>query len=255
MAHYTYFQEFAPNASSDMHEYMAALGVASLMLVGGTFLAKRIRQSRAENGRTENARTNSHKDLIVPDAKIRPFSLSDFAVESFVHYHDSIVGLENRKHIPFTASIFFFILFLNFLGLIPGMPAATTTVWVNLGLAICVFLYFNYYGIKEHGLLGYLKHFAGPVWWIAPIFFCLEIFSTCLRVLTLNLRLYWNISADHTVLETFVHLFGDWGVQWAAAIFYLLGTFVSFMQAFVFTTLTMIYILLATQHGEEEAAH
>jgi F-type H+-transporting ATPase subunit a len=247
MAHYTYLNEILPfstEVQQNTQEYLLALGVASLMLFGGGYLASRLRT------KGQAAPATATKDYIVPSRKIGAFSLTDFGVEAFVNYHDSIVGKENRKHVPFTATAFFYILIMNFLGLIPGMPASTTTVWINVGLAFSVFLYFNYYGIKEHGVIGYLKHFAGPVWWIAPLFFCLEILSTCMRVLTLNLRLYWNISADHTVVETFVHLFGDWGAHGAAAVFYLLGAFVSFMQAFIFATLTMIYILLATQHEE-----
>ena len=146
---------------------------------------------------------------------------------------------------PFTASLFLFLLAANLLGLVPGMPAITTTVWVNVGMALVVFLYFNYLGIKEHGLLSYLKHFCGPVWLLAWFIFPLEIFSTCLRVLTLNLRLYWNINADHEVLNIFTNLIGPF-----AAPFYVMGVFVCFMQAFIFTTLTMVYILLATQHEE-----
>jgi F-type H+-transporting ATPase subunit a len=84
---------------------------------------------------------------------------------------------------------------------------------------------------------------------MAPFMFVLEIFSISLRILTLNLRLYWNIKADHVVVSTFTDLLGH-GLP---AGFYVMGTFVSFMQAFVFTTLTMVYILLASQHDEEEA--
>lgn len=187
---------------------------------------------------------------VVPSAKFTPFALADFFVEAFVRHHDSVLGAHNRKYLPFTGSIFFFLLTANLLGLIPGMPAITTTVWVNVGLALVVFIYFNYLGIKEHGVFGYLKHFWGPVWWLGVLIFPLEILSTVLRVLTLNLRIYWNISADHIVLDTFAGLAGQFLM---AVPFYALGTFVSFMQAFVFTTLTMVYILLATAH--EEGAH
>ena len=77
--------------------------------------------------------------------------------------------------------------------------------------------------------------------------FGVEILSVLLRVLTLNLRLYWNINADHMVLS----IFNDMAGGLFGSVFYGLGTFVSFMQAFIFTVLTMVYILLATQHEEE----
>ncbi|MCB0351887.1 MAG: F0F1 ATP synthase subunit A [Bdellovibrionales bacterium] len=194
------------------------------------------------------------KDALIPPKKINTFWFFDLLMETFVKYHDSVVGKANRKHIPFTASIFFFIFSLNLLGLIPGMPAATTTVWLNVGMALVVFIHFNWNGVREHGVAGYLKHFMGPVWWIAPLIFVLEILSTCLRILTLNLRLYWNISADHIVLSVFtkimnIEFFPIYGAL--AFPFYGIGLFVAFMQAFIFTTLTMVYILLATEHGEE----
>jgi F-type H+-transporting ATPase subunit a len=137
---------------------------------------------------------------------------------------------------------------MNLIGLIPGMVSPTTTVSVNVAIALIVFLSFNYYGIREQGLVNYLKHFAGPVWWLAPLLFPLEILSAVLRVLTLNLRLYWNITADHIVLGVFTEL----TKYVVPVIFYGLGTFVCFMQAFVFTTLTMVYIFLAVDHGAEE---
>lgn len=184
---------------------------------------------------------------IIPKRRASFFGIADVFVEGFVKFYDSILGDEGRKHLSFVGSIFIFILLSNFLGLVPGMPVITNTVWINVGLAITVFIYFNYQGIKEHGLAGYLKHFCGPVLIFAPFMFVLEMFSLHLRILTLNLRLYWNIKADHIVLGIFTDLLGA-GIP---AVFYVLGTFVCFMQAFIFTTLSMVYILLATQHEEE----
>ncbi|RMD84935.1 MAG: ATP synthase F0 subunit A [Candidatus Dadabacteria bacterium] len=187
------------------------------------------------------------RESLVPGRHGRLHGLFDIVVESFVKYHDSIIGKENRKYVPLSGAVFIFIFAGNLLGLVPGFPAVTTTVWVNVGIALVVFFAFNIYGIREHGLLGYLKHFYGPIWWLGWLIFVLEVMSTCIRILTLNLRLYWNISADHIVLETFTHL-TKIGIP---CVFYAFGTFVSFMQAFVFTTLTIVYILLAIQHQEE----
>ena len=161
-------------------------------------------------------------------------------------FHDGIMGKCGRRYLPLTFSVFVFIFFSNVVGLIPGVPAVTTSIWINLGMAVVVFVSFNAYGIKENGLWGYLKHFGGPMAILAPVVFPLEVFSTTLRVLTLNLRLYWNITADHLVLE----IMTDLTKLIVPVFFYVMGTFVSFMQAFVFTMLTMIYILLATEHEE-----
>ena len=100
----------------------------------------------------------------------------------------------------------------------------------------------------------YIRHFFGPLNLKSPaillalLIFVIEVFSTLLRILTLNLRLYWTITGDHLVLEAFTEMWPHIGVP---VVFYILGTFVCFMQAFVFTILTMIYTLLATQHSED----
>lgn len=234
-AHYTYFDHVTSDPNVQKFSMAVILGIV-LCLIGLAF------RSRIKTAK-------GIQDSIVPSEKLSPFSVFDLFMEVLVNFHDSVLGPENRRYVPFIASVFIFIFLANLIGLVPGVPAATTTVWVNVGMAIVVFCYFNYQGIRENGVVGYLKHFAGPFWWLAWFIFPLEIFSTCLRILTLNLRLYWNITADHTVLGLMTELTG-WVVP---ALFYALGTFVCLMQAFVFTILTMVYILLATQHDEEHA--
>ena len=230
---YNYFTHLT--ADPNLQKFGAALLLGGGLVVLGKALAGRL------------STPHGVEAAVVPDKKITVFGAADFLIEAFVKYQDSVLGKENRQHLPFTASVFFFLLLSNFLGLVPGMPAITTTVWINVGMAFVVFFYFNACGIKANGVWGYLKHFAGPMVALAWFFFPLEIFSTCLRILTLNLRLYWNITADHMVLEIFTNMLGPV----APLVFLALGTFVCFMQAFIFTTLTMVYILLATQHEEE----
>lgn len=223
-------------ADPDYQKLIGAAFVGSVLVFLGGSLSKGLKNS-----------SGIEKELI-PQEKPGLFGVVDFALEAFIKFFDSILGSHNRKHLPFVASLFFFIFISNLLGLIPGVPAITTTVWVTVSMAILVFVYFNWYGVKEQGLVGYLKHFCGPLLIMAPIIFPVEMLSVCMRVLTLNLRLYWNITADHMVLDIFTELLGPI----LPIPFYLLGTFVSFMQAFVFATLTMIYILLAIDHGEGE---
>lgn len=249
--HYTYLDEILPQVSSTTLEYSEVISGAQKMIMAAIVALAFIYLGSLFRKRFTAARES--KEGLIPPKKVSLFWFFDLIMETFIRYHDSVVGKENRKFAPFTASIFFFILILNLIGLIPGMPAATTTVWLNVGMALVVFVHFNWQGVREHGAVGYLKHFMGPLWFIAPFIFVLEIFGTCLRVLTLNLRLYWNITADHIVLGLFTDLvnlgFPVYGLL--AFPFYGLGLFVSFMQAFIFTTLTMVYILLATEHGEE----
>lgn len=238
-AHYTYFNALTHDA--DVQKTVLALTVASALLLIGGLAASRVRSPEGI------------KKHIIP-SNVSTTSIFDFIISAFLNYHDSIAGARNRRYASLSATVFLFVLISNLLGLIPGMPAITTSVWVNVGMAIVVFLSFNYYGIRSHGFWRYIKHFAGPdsltgfLRLLSLLIFPLEILSTCLRILTLNLRLYWNITADHVVLGVFT----DLTKYVVPVLFYGLGTFVSFMQAFVFATLTMVYIFLAVDHGEEE---
>ncbi|HMO01697.1 MAG TPA: F0F1 ATP synthase subunit A [Oligoflexia bacterium] len=231
-------------AQVNITKSMVALGVMAGLLLSLRYASGQIKSF-----------SNIEKRIIPPE-KPTFFGVVDFIFEKITDFYDQILGGEQnkeskenrREHLPLVVGVFLFIFLSNLIGLIPGAPSATTTVWVNVSLAFVVFCYFNWQGIKANGLIGYLKHFMGPIWWLAPLIFVVEIVSTCIRILTLNLRLYWNIKADHIVLGAFTGL-----VKYVVpAAFYALGTFVAFMQAFVFTTLTMVYILLATSHSSEE---
>jgi F-type H+-transporting ATPase subunit a len=237
--HYTYLNSLGFTDPSQQGLITAVAAGIALLYIG------------AKSARALSRKRNLHgvERGVIPDEKITAPAFFDFFVETFVSFQDSILGKDKRKYLPLTATVFLYVFTINIIGLIPGVPAATTTVWITVPVALLIFICFNYYGIKEQGLWHYLKHFAGPVWWLAWFILPLELFGTVLRILTLNLRLYWNISADHMVLGIFSEL-----VPFLVpVIFYALGTFVCFMQAFVPTVLTMIYIMLATQH--EEGAH
>ena len=239
--HFTWFKDLPP-LFHGVSEHFADTEKLFLAIVLSVVL---ILSAKAATRKLNSSEKIESK--LVPGREGFLFTLFDLLIENFTKYHDSILGKENRKFIPLTGSIFVFLLFANLLGLIPGFAAITTSVWINVGIALVVFFCFNWYGIQAHGAGGYFKHFLGPVWWLAPFIFLIEIASTCMRILTLNLRLYWNITADHIVLDTSIQI----TKVIVPIIFYALGTFVCFMQAFVFATLTMVYILLATQHEEE----
>lgn len=238
--HYTWFKDIPQMIHGHTEHYADTekLFVSVILGLVLVFVAKKA---------TASLRTEEGVNLrLVPGSGGFFHGFFDVFIDSFTNFHDSILGKHNRKYLPLTGSVFMFLLFANLLGLVPGMAAVTTSVWINVGIALIVFVCFNWYGIREHGVVGYLKHFWGPVWWLGPFIFTLEIASTCMRILTLNLRLYWNITADHLVLGTFTEL----TKVIVPCLFYGLGTFVSFMQAFVFTTLTIVYIHLAVQHEE-----
>lgn len=190
----------------------------------------------------------SATDPLVPDSSFTSRNFVEIITEGMVKLGDMVMGHENRKFIPFVASLFFFIFICNLVGLIPGVSMPTDSIGFNAGLAALVFLLYNFWGIREVGIVSYLKHMWGPVWWIGPLLFTIEIISHFIRPAALTLRLYGNMTGDHLAIEVFTNL-TKVGVP---VIFYFLGTFVCLIQAFVFTLLTMVYIRLAVVHEDSD---
>lgn len=148
------------------------------------------------------------------------------------------------RYLPFLGTIFIFILFMNLIGVIPGFESPTMTPAVPAGLAVSVFLYYHYMGFREHGVGRYLLHFAGPIWWLGPIMLPIEFISHMARPLSLTIRLFANMFAGEKVTLTFLSL----TYLLAPAVFMGLHVFVSFLQAFIFMLLAMIYIGGAVAH-------
>ena len=185
-------------------------------------------------------------DLVIPEARLTVRNLFELILSFLVNLAEDIIGHKAKRYVPLLATCFIFILFMNLLGLIPGFAPPTDKMNITVGLAVVIFLSTHYYGVKEHGI-AYFKHFLGPVWWMAPIMLPIEIVSHLARPLSLSLRLFGNITGDHLVVAIFLGL-----VPFVVpSIFYGLGVFVSFMQAFIFTVLSMIYISGAVAHEEE----
>ena len=157
---------------------------------------------------------------------------------------DQIIGHGYEKYQAYVTCIFLFVLCNNLIGLIPGVPAPTTSPSVPLGLAVPTFLYYNYQGFRAQGLIGYLKHFCGPIWWMAWLLLPIELVSHFARVLSLTIRLYANMFASDMLTLGFFSLIPI-GVP---VLFLGLHLMVSVIQAFVFMLLTMIYLSLAVSH-------
>ena len=185
-------------------------------------------------------------EMVLPEPRFTLRNLLEMILSFLVGIAEDILGHHAKKYMPLLATCFLFILFMNLLGLIPGFVPPTDQMNITVGLAVVVFLSTHYYGVREHGV-AYFKHFLGPVWWLAPIMLPIEIVSHLARPLSLSLRLFGNITGDHLVVGIFLGL-----VPFVVpSIFYGLGVFVSFMQAFIFTVLSMIYIAGAVAHEEE----
>ena len=183
------------------------------------------------------------------------FGIRDVLVENA---HD-----KKGKYVAMVGSVAVFILLSNILSVFPAFSAPTSAVPVPLGCAIVTFLYFNWQGIRHHGPIGYLKHFAGPVWWLAPLMFPVEIISTSARLLSLTVRLWANIFASDLLYVIFLGLLvgpATWGWSKSPALGVVLGIFpalipiafiglhifVAIIQTYVFALLPAIYIGIAT---------
>jgi len=182
-----------------------------------------------------------------------PQQFAEMVDELIREQAEMIIGHGYERFQSFVTCVFLFILICNLLGLIPGVPAPTQDPVVPLGMATAVWLYYNFHGLRAQGPIGYMKHFAGPIWWIAPLLFPIEIISHFARVMSLTIRLYANMLASDLVTLVFFSL-----IPFAIpAIFLGLHLFVSVIQAVVFALLAMIYlgqaVAHADAHGNEEA--
>ena len=164
--------------------------------------------------------------------------LEDFMVD--------ITGPEGRAFFPFIATLFIYILTCNLLGLVPGFFSPTANLNTTLSMAICTFILTHIIGIKFHGAK-YIKHFLGPVWALAPLMFIIELIGHFARVMSLSIRLFGNIFGKEKVLGI---LFALAGFALAPLPILFLGLLVSFIQALVFTLLSVVYFA-----GAMEEAH
>ena len=113
---------------------------------------------------------------------------------------------------------------------------------MTFALGISSFVYYNYIGIKENGLFRHLKHFAGPIWWIAPLIFPIELVSNFIRPFSLGIRLFGNMFADEKVMDSIAHL-APGITYWLVPVFLMpLSLFVAFIQTFVFVLLSQLYL-------------
>ena len=177
--------------------------------------------------------------------------VSVLAVRSMV---EDIIGPHGLKYFPIVMTFAVLILVSNLMGLFPLFMSPTSATSVTFALGLSSFLYYNYIGINENGLFGHLKHLAGPIWWIAPLIFPIELISNLIRPFSLGIRLFGNLFADEKVLETVASLAPPW--TWIAPIALMpLSVFVAFVQTFVFILLSQLYISEVSHAPHEHHAH
>ena len=219
-------------------DHIAAALLVMVVLIAGSLLSFRAIKKAAGNP--------------LPDGKLTIRNLMELAVESLDNLVQDVMGHEHGRHFtPIIGTLFVFIFVSNLLGVIPGFIPPTSNVNTNMAVALIVFLLTHYEGIKAHGP-GYIKHFMGPVVFLIPLMLAIELVSHLVRPLSLTIRLYGNISGDHIVLGIFSNIWHTLGLSipevLIPVVFLFLGIFVSFVQAFVFSLLSMVYISGAMAH-------
>ncbi len=160
-----------------------------------------------------------------------------------------VMGSEQmaKKYLPLVATIGLFVLFCNLVGIVPGFESPTSSLNLTLALALMVFVYYNFEGIRENGIIKYFAHFMGPVPILAPLMFPIEIVSHLSRIISLSFRLFGNIKGDDLFLAVVLAL-----APWVAPLpAYALLAFSALLQTFIFMILTYVYLAGAVQISED----
>ena len=203
----------------------------------------------------------------------------EVVLEQFVGMIDDVMGHEGRRYLPLIATLGLFILTGNLIGLVPGLAGPTANLNTTAACALVVFVAYHWIGVRKQGALTYLKHFTGPVpLWLKPMMFVIEIISHLARPLSLTLRLFGNMVGGHILLAVIFLLMGlDGLIGWALSgslagavvggiggavtivftvgFLYPLKILVSFLQAFIFVMLTMLYISGAIEEAPHHSEH
>jgi len=177
-------------------------------------------------------------------------------VRAMVGMLEQWIGPKGPKYLPLVGTLFVFILFSNYLGLVPGFMAPTSSLNVTLGCALTIWVYYHFQGIKEQGVVNYVKHFAlppGAPVWMAPLMFIIEIISHLSRVMSLSLRLFGNIFGEELVIAILAGL-----IPFLIPLpMMFLGLITGGLQAYIFALLSIIYLqgAVAVEHAEDEHGH
>jgi F-type H+-transporting ATPase subunit a len=202
----------------------------------------------------------------------------EVVLEQFQQLIDDVIGPQGRPFLPLIATLGLFVLTGNLLSLVPGLSGPTTNLNTTAACALVVFISYHYIGVRKHGALTYLKHFMGPVPLpLKPLMFVIELISHLARPLSLTLRLFGNMFGGHVLLAIIFFLMGldgllGWALSGSAVgavggglgsvvmvaftvgFLYPLKILVSFLQAFIFVMLTMLYISGALEEAEHHEA-
>jgi F-type H+-transporting ATPase subunit a len=243
---------FQPKVISNgmIHVYVYGI-VCVLLIVAALALRPKLVSAREED--------------LIPTDKFGVRSLFEMVLETTFGLMREIIGPEWKRFVPLIGTLALFILFSNLIGILPGSATSNNNVNTTLAMAICVFIIYQGVGIKEHGLLGWMAHYMGPLegamkYILAPLMVPIEVISHLARPLSLTLRLFGNMTGDHLVIAVFMSLVVIAGNPIPAIYpipFLILGMVVCIVQTLVFCLLTMVYLGEAVAHADhnESAKH
>ena len=188
--------------------------------------------------------------LATQNMKIIPTGIQnvyEFLISGILNVASDVVSREVAiKYLPLTGTIALFVFFSNAIGIIPGFESPTSSWSFTLVIALVVFFYYHYEGIKTKGFVHYFAHFMGPMKVLAPLMLPIEIISHISRIISLSFRLFGNIKGDDMFLLVMLML-----APWVAPLpAFAILTLMAFLQAFVFMILTYVYIAGAIMEEE-----
>ncbi len=172
-------------------------------------------------------------------------NLSEVIISGMEEFMIGVTGEEGRWFFPLVGTVFLYIFSCNLIGLVPGFFPPTASLNTTISCALTVVVFTHIIGVKYHGVK-YIKHFMGPVWWMVPIIFPIEVIGHVARILSLSFRLFGNMMGHELVLGI---LFALAGLFFAPLPIMALGIFVALVQAFVFFLLSMMYFTGAMEHA------
>ncbi len=212
--------------------------VCLVLVVGALIARKGLEASKAKGG----------FEAYVPEGGLSIRNLYEVIIDTVRGLGVSVLGAkDNKTYFWMLGGLFFYVLLGNLIGLVPGFHAPTGDLNTNYAMAAVVLVVFNFSGLMRNGF-GYVKHMLGPVWWLAPLIFLIELLSyMVVRPFSLTIRLGGNMFGDHMVFG----IMSDLIPFVYPTIFLGLGALVSVIQALVFTLLSAVYVSLAVAHDEE----
>ena len=231
------FGEYSPETAIPWYTIMLVIACLLTVILIGIFRGKLSEDDPKHGQLTLEAGFLAIKDLVV-----------------------SVIGEHGFKYFPVVATFAVLILVSNLMGLFPLFMSPTAHISVTLALGLASFIYYNYVGISENGLIGHLSHLTGPklpiilMIIITPIIFLIEVFSNLIRPMTLGIRLFANMFADEQISHIISNLFPPFTQFLVPVILLPLAVFVALVQTLVFTLLSMIY-LSEVSHAPHEDAH